>query len=448
MAVLEKVQIVLGIKSEGFGAVSGQLKGLHSGVQRNLSDLKTAVAGYFSVAVGKQLARATFQVADHLKDVAEQAGTGTTALQKWERAWEKVGGTVDDVAAAFDMLAAKRAEALEGNGATADLFRNLGIGEDELRRLEDPNALSERVARDVDPTDPDTRATFRGLFGQKKFGKTLAAMAEYDPNASPRFDKETLDTLAQAAQSFSSAARDFVAGTAPLVAAMVNWTATALKFWGNQEDRQEAKRQLTDLFFRPDKWVAGSAGPVPDPQGFAAKSDQIREPQNAAQNAEQAEVARMRKAAAKEAAKADHYRFTKEAAKKFTDDAISSAYFTVENSSGQQSELRKRLARMRGEADEAKKDGSSEGLIKAAKIEAEMISMAGKLAGMNRTQSGMFAPDSLAAVGGIIGGAGIAADPGLNVQEDIRSILQDLLQEYKLTNNNNQHSPMDAIRPR
>jgi hypothetical protein len=153
-------------------------------------------------------------------------------------------------------------------------------------------------------------------------------------------------------------------------------------------------------------------------------------------------------AAAEKKAEEKHYSATKRVAGKYLDDAISSAYFKVSNSSDQRREIAKVLNQMRAEADAEKAKGTSAGLIKAAKIEAEMVGKAGELAGMDRPPGGMFAPDSLAAVGGIIGGAGIAADPGLNVAQDMRSILQDLLQEYKLTNNvlRENHGPMQQLR--
>ena len=77
--VLESVKIVLGLEAKGFAAVSGQVKSFQQGVLSNVAQLKTAVAGYISIAAGKELVRAVSEMAERWKDISEQTGLSTDA---------------------------------------------------------------------------------------------------------------------------------------------------------------------------------------------------------------------------------------------------------------------------------------------------------------------------------------------------------------------------------
>lgn len=431
--VLEQVRIVLGLETKGFGAVSGQLKGVHQGVERSLSQLKTAVAGYFTIAAGRELIRSVSTMAERWKDIAEQTGLSTDAVQKYDAAFKKVGLSAEDAAAAFEILTQKRREALEEGGAAAQLFRAFGVSEEELRGLESGAAIFERLGRGRSASNQGDRELFGQMFGTKRGGKMLAGANSLEEGGElSLMSKEDIQTIDDASKRFEAAARDFKIASAPLVTALTNWVTTAMRFWGSNPDGGESQRQAVASLAKEGvldvipggafarKLIGSLRGKNKGETDLAGVSDQIRGGGQMGYNETVASIIGSGGPASGGLLSGVFSADAKRAKDKLNE-AIFGTLFKAGNTGQQKSLLNQQMKDLLGQA-ESEKDP-----VKAAGLKGEAFKLAGNLAELNRTQSGMFAPDSLAAVGGIIGGAGIAADPGLNIEtsqlEELRKVV-------------------------
>lgn len=440
--VLEQVKIVLGIESKGFSAVSGQIKNLHQGVERNVSTLKNTIAGYLTIAAGKELVGAVSRMAERWKDISEQTGLSTDAVQKYDAAFKKVGLSAEDAAAAFEILTQKRKEALEEGGASAQLFRAFGISEQELRGLTSGASIFERLARGRSAGSQGDRELFGQMFGTKRGGKVLAGANSLNEGGEISLMKaEDIKALDDASKRFEAAARDFKVAASPLVAALLEHSSVALKFWGGNKDGDKQAQMAAIRSFSEDlngvsfvKWLLKKKDPRADE--FIAKSDAMRGGNVLHNSYDDPAVRELIDGGAS----VDQYSVDKKRAKDKLNESVFSTLFKAGNTGQQKTLLNQQMKEILGQAD-AEKDP-----VKKAELQGKAFGLAGNLADLNRQQSGMFAPDSLAAVGGVIGGAGIAADPGLNVAtsqlEELRSIaggVQDLKRIWE-------ESPMKDLR--
>ena len=83
----------------------------------------------------KEIATSVSHMAERWKDLSEQTGISTDAVQKYDAAFKRVGLTAEDAAKAFDVLTDKRQDALSGGAENENMFRRFGISEDELKNL-------------------------------------------------------------------------------------------------------------------------------------------------------------------------------------------------------------------------------------------------------------------------------------------------------------------------
>jgi hypothetical protein len=113
-----------------------------------------------------------------------------------------------------------------------------------------------------------------------------------------------------------------------------------------------------------------------------------------------------------------------EAARLRYQDALDAVLFN----SGTQSQKKKTLdEQMTRDMERAKKLRDAGKLDEASKLEADVIKTAGQRAELERWKPFSVQADSMAAVGGFIGGAAAGANPSLQVQQDMRAILANIL---------------------
>jgi hypothetical protein len=247
--VLQNLKVILGIETKGFPGVQNQIRGLTEGVQRNLAGVKTAIGGFFTVAAGAALVRSVAQMAGRWKDIAEETGVGVEEIQKYDAFAKRASGTVEDMAAAWDMLTEKRKDALEKGGESARMFRGFGITESELRNLKTGEELFRRIAAAAnDPKNQGQREQFIDLFGRKKAGKLLniAGSVAEGGEVSVMSDA-AVKQLDDAAKAFERASIDFKTAASPLVAKMAEWISVATKFHFGDDPERDAAKQREDM---------------------------------------------------------------------------------------------------------------------------------------------------------------------------------------------------------
>lgn len=439
--VLESVKIVLGLEAKGFAAVSGQVKSFQQGVLSNVAQLKTAVAGYISIAAGKELVRAVSEMAERWKDISEQTGLSTDAVQKYDAAFKKVGLSAEDAAAAFDLLTEKRRQALEEGGAAAQLFRAFGISEQELRSLDSGASLFERMAKGRSASNQGDRELFGQMFGSRggRAGKLLAgATSVAEGGDISLMSADDIKALDDASKRFEAASRDFKTAAAPLVTSLLSLGTQAMGglrglITGEPVTKQNgAKGGLVGAL---EDALESSGDVAVKEREFEYRKRTGKKLRNLP-----ALPTSYDEAVGFSQEKAGLYSKEQEAVRNKLNEAVFSTLFKAGNTGQQKTLLNQQMKDLLGQA------GAEKDPVKAAELKGKAFSLAGNLAELSRTESGMFAPDSLAAVGGIVGGAGIAADPGLNVAtsqlEELRNIVNGV-QELK---DALEHSPMKDLR--
>lgn len=447
--VLESVRIILGIEAKGFASVSGQIKSLHQGIERNVASLKTAVAGYFTIAAGKELVGAVSTMAERWKDISEQTGLSTDAVQKYDAAFKKVGLSAEDAAAAFDLLTEKRRQALEEGGASAQLFRAFGISEQELKGLTSGASIFERLAQGRSAGNQGDRELFGQMFGSKgrKAGKLLAGANSLSEGGELRLMSEAdIKAIDDSAKRFEAAARDFKIAASPLVAALSDWIATAVKFW-TDEKRKDSDVKVSDLFLRPDKFGAllGNGTPAVSNRPLITPDRGGLDPLN---GLNEGQPGVFRTGANGEPfldTGAGVYSKDAERARNKLNESVFSTLFKVGNTGQQKTLLKQQMDELLKQANEVA-DSDPNSALKKAELRGKAFGLAGNLAELTKQQSGMFSPDSLAAVGGIVGGAGIAADPGLNVAQSTLEATLEILSTNKELLDAFRESPMKDLR--
>lgn len=250
--VLDKLLVTIGVKGEGFDGVKGQIQGFTKGVQSDLSHLKAAIAGYFTADVLKQVVTSVTEMASRFRDLSEQTGVDTDNIQKYDRAFRKVGLSAEIAARGFNVLTQKRKEALEKGGKAAEWFTAFGIGEKELEGLGDAAKLAERVAGAASSMGGvKAREMFLEEFGTKIGGKMLAgfkalAAGEGEGSLMP---KEDIERLHEIATQWQEATKDFIIKAGPLVADIAKWLMVAMNYWGKKlEDSPSGNKQSLELY--------------------------------------------------------------------------------------------------------------------------------------------------------------------------------------------------------
>ena len=113
---------------------SKTLAGLSGQARKFGGDLKSQIAGAFTVGAIVAATKKTIEYGGRINDLSAKLNVSTKALQEFDYATKLNGGTLEDVEGAFRSLGKARLEAL-GNpgGDTASVFKLLGVDEASLK---------------------------------------------------------------------------------------------------------------------------------------------------------------------------------------------------------------------------------------------------------------------------------------------------------------------------
>jgi len=141
MATTLDAILKIGVKADGFQAVSGQIKGLETaakGVDGAFGGLKNVVGNLTGglVALGAGLsaaglvafAKSAIDAADHMRDLSQKTGVSVENLSKFQQVANQSGTDIESVGSAMIKLSKGMAEAAAtGSGPTASALKTLGL---------------------------------------------------------------------------------------------------------------------------------------------------------------------------------------------------------------------------------------------------------------------------------------------------------------------------------
>jgi len=104
-------------------------------------------AAYFSVAAIGRFAKYTIDWASKMNDLAKSIGVSASQMQELDYAAKQTGASAEAVVAAFKAMSKWRTEALsDSKGKAGSLASALGFGKGELLAIKEPMRLFERLA--------------------------------------------------------------------------------------------------------------------------------------------------------------------------------------------------------------------------------------------------------------------------------------------------------------
>ncbi len=420
--VIDRLQVILGIKTEGFQGVRSGVKSLTQGIQRDISHLTTAVAGLFTVAAGKELVVSVTHMAERWKDVSEQTGLSLDKVQKYDAYLKTVGLTIEDLQSAFDILGDKRKDALEKGGASMRTFQSFGITEDQLASGMSNDELFALL-------NPDNRQGFGELFGNKRAGKFAAgARSIQEGGGVPVASDTAIKELDDASKAFERASLNFKVSAIPLAAALVGFGTKAMDVLSGKNPALVAKEGDDSEFI--GTWLEKITRPEYKKARKVPKSRR-----DAAQGSgyDEAVAAAMGVPGGRAEANTGFTRNSVELSTQRTklQEAAYGVVFKYSSGAQQKGLLDKQIAEKVAQAKEEEGKGNFD---KADSLRAESIKLAGERAGMDRNQYKPEQQDQLASHGLYVGGAAAMNDPKLQVEQDIRSAVQSILDKLNAGN--------------
>jgi hypothetical protein len=522
---IDRLMVVLGIKTEGFATVRQQVKGFTDGTARDFAALRGYVGGFFTAAFAGELARSVTQLASRFADLKEESNQSLAVVQRYDFIFRKAGMSGEKFVQVLDTVMNKRKEALEKGGEASKIFQDFGISEDELRSLDDGVALFERLAQSKN------RAAFVDMFGTKQAGKIMSAAADINSGvqAPSVMSDESIAALKDASQQMSDAMTMFKVAAAPLVSALAEWISTAFKFYSdpNGERAEKVGRQsraeamgdtLRDIIggdsplaaptkagfqtyvsrFGPIAKLLGRISPalaiekIPKektkeeiqaqklfdeifPKGTIL--DRVMRGLNPFSGPEVADISDERldqiqmeiaslmsgkKFGVKTRAGVAGAEITaseppnspleytmpsaqRDAQNRAIRAAMDQAVFKASNPMQQRDELMRQIAEDEAEAAQLERAGKFDD---AAKMRLGMVGKTASLAGLMETKSPDFRSDSMAQVGGFIGGAAAGIDPVSRQLQDMVTILRDIARDIpsiRAATEQNKNRPLNQL---
>ena len=143
-----------------------------------LKDMKTVIAGAFTVGAIVQLGRGIASYSQEVQQASVQTGLSTDALQTLAAAAKSSGGELDEVRGAMGSMRTVMNDALAGTQGAIDAFDSLGISLDDLvsKNMEE---LLQSVADGISATqDFGAAATILGEEDMFRIKSALEAVAE------------------------------------------------------------------------------------------------------------------------------------------------------------------------------------------------------------------------------------------------------------------------------
>lgn len=464
--LLDSLRVTLGLETKGFAAGRSAVRSLTTGVRQDIATLKAGVAGYFSASFARELTSSVIEMTGRYKDLSEQSGKTLADIQKWDLAFKRVGASGEDALAAFEILTQKRRKALEEGGADAELFSAFGVSEEELKSLEDASELFKRLGKGRSATSQGDRELFGQMFGTKRGGKMLAgALALEEVKDFKLISDSDIESLDKASKEFSEAMRQFQIASVPFVTTLVSWLSTAQKFWAGSPvsgDSPENADPAQVYAMRREAKILAEKGS--DEAWDIYKSTQgnklgvqnfqdISEARTVNKGEYERMYSRLYKIrtgkdlpgtffAGSESSGPGYNEMVESInaqgggrggsgvspwsvdRKKINDklqDAVFGSVFKLQQPEAQKKAIELRMQKLADQA-AAEKDP-----LKRADLQAEVIKLAGERGGMERNYGTGFKADSLASIGGFIGGAAAGIDPSLAVAQDQLNTMKGVL---------------------
>lgn len=124
----------IGLDATGFEAGEKRVRSSVDRIGGHLnSRLKGAIAGAFSVGAITAFSKAAIDAANRIKDLADQSGQTSDDVQRIDFAAKQVGSTFEDISGKLDKMGKARQTAIDGNSGLIGAFSRLGVGMDDLR---------------------------------------------------------------------------------------------------------------------------------------------------------------------------------------------------------------------------------------------------------------------------------------------------------------------------
>jgi len=398
--ILSQLKVIIGLEAKGFAGVQSQMRGFTNGIQNQFANLKTAVAGYFTTHFAVELGKSVAHMAERWKDLSEQTGESTDEIQKFDAAFKKVGLTAEDAARAFDVLAQKRDEALKpGGGGAASIFQGLGLSEKDIAGKRGAELFRMVSGLANEPGNQAARSVFAQLFGTKRSGKLLAGASEIAKGGGgPIMSAESIRVLDDASKQFARAVLDFKVAVSPLVAKVVSGTGNALEGLSN-----------FNLMTLPKQIWQALTGTIPI-------------------NAEHHARSKPSAAVHQSTKRAGRMGWQMDEARQGLFSALDATVLKAANPMQKRGMLQ---AAMNRDMQEARRQEGLGNYAAADALRAGVIKQAGDLAALSQGGgSSLMKRDSLAAVGGFVGGASMGMDPSLTIQQEQLNVLRQILQQY------------------
>jgi hypothetical protein len=501
---IDRLMVVLGIKTEGFATVRQQVKGFTDGTARDFAALRGYVGGFFTAAFAGELARSVTQLASRFADLKEESNQSLAVVQRYDFIFRKAGMYGEKFVQVLDTVMNKRKEALEKGGEASKIFQDFGISEDELRSLDDGVALFERLAQSKN------RAAFVDMFGTRQAGKVMAAAADINAGvqAPGVMSDESILSIKEASQKMSDAMLMFKVAASPLVEWIARLVSRVYSDGGGKRDQLKAQIDALKMGNDLDKIGALHSNFADSLAGngqaaLAAISEFLMLPDSETKrlrDGSNAAEARYKKRRGANSARGDAIDKLRAEFNSLSNDDIESrlneiltgrpisaptsfnapsadipaepapgdigytmpsaqrdaqnrairaamdqAVFKASNPMQQRDELMRQIAEDEAEAAQLERAGKFDD---AAKMRLGMVGKTASLAGLMETKSSDFRSDSMAQVGGFIGGAAAGIDPVSRQLQDMVTILRDIARDIpsiRAATEQNKNRPLNQL---
>lgn len=116
------------------------------------------VGEFFAIGEAVRFGRELQENAHQIELLADRLNLTTDQIQRMQHAADMTGGSVEQIATAFDKLAKSKEDALGGNKKEAGAFSDFGLSISEVKKME-PEALFQRIADSIAKTGINAKVT-------------------------------------------------------------------------------------------------------------------------------------------------------------------------------------------------------------------------------------------------------------------------------------------------
>lgn len=426
----------IGLDATGFEAGAKRVESAVSRMGGAVnSKLKGAIAGAFSVGAVAGFTKMTADAANRIQDLADQFELTTDQVQELDFAAKQVGSSFDDVGTKLDKLAASRKDAIDGNEALAISFTNLGVN---ILDLKDESKSALDLLKQMSDAGSGSRTDLMAVFGKGggKMANVLQSMREnagqgvfFDEKDIQSIDKFT-EALDKAVTQLEGRFAKVVGGVADNIEANADNNAIQLAAEETFRNRHGNASAAFHSLFNTDKFKAvyNETAQLDADSRMPIRS---KKQQDIETNRKQGDIEFARElittrgelALRKEIADTEALRL----------DLI----FKASTKEEQRFQLTTKQLELEMKLIELQSQDGNDAAMQAEKVKRELLKVNSDLTAAPFTgKADGFSADSLAKVGGFVGGAG-SYDPSLTVATESFRVLQSIdrhLQEIRQAN--------------